>query len=74
MALLRDTPAALRMLDKSVSGGFFCYPYLQRDPLLEPIRAKPDFMPLLAKARTRYEAFKAQFAPDPPAPVAIREL
>jgi tetratricopeptide (TPR) repeat protein len=63
-AQLGDKPAALRMLDKSVDGGFFCYPYLRRDPLLEPVRNSADFSRVLAKALVRFEDFKARFAPD----------
>jgi DNA-binding winged helix-turn-helix (wHTH) protein/TolB-like protein len=63
-AQLGDTPAALRALEKSVDGGFFCYPYLQRDPLLEPVRNSAGFSRVLAKAQVRFEGFKARFAAE----------
>jgi DNA-binding winged helix-turn-helix (wHTH) protein/TolB-like protein len=60
-AQLGDTSAALRVLEKSVDGGFFCYPYLLRDPMLDPIRNSAEFGRILEKARIRYEAFKLRF-------------
>jgi DNA-binding winged helix-turn-helix (wHTH) protein/TolB-like protein/Tfp pilus assembly protein PilF len=63
-AQLGDAPAALRVLEKSVSEGFFCYPYLLRDPLLDSIRSSAGFGRILDKARVRYEAFKARFDRD----------
>ena len=37
-SILGDKSAALRVLRGSVEGGFFSYPYLARDPLLESVR------------------------------------
>jgi tetratricopeptide (TPR) repeat protein len=61
-AQLGDSPAAIRLLEKSVDGGFFCYPYLLKDPLLDPIRTDAEVVRILEKARLRYDAFKARFA------------
>jgi tetratricopeptide (TPR) repeat protein len=33
----------LRWLRASITGGFFCYPYFQTDPLLENLRQLPEF-------------------------------
>jgi hypothetical protein len=66
-AQLGNISAALRVLEKSVDGGFFCYPYFQRDPLLKSIRNTTDFPRALEKARVRFEGFRARFAPGPPA-------
>ena len=63
-AQLNDPSAALRVLEKSIDGGFFCYPYMQRDPLLAPIRTAAGFPRLLEKARIRYGNFKTRFARD----------
>ena len=60
-AALGDRASALHMLQHSVDGGFFCYPYFVRDPLLESLRADPEFGQLLNQARTRHEKFKAMF-------------
>jgi hypothetical protein len=56
-----DTSGALRMLRRTIEGGFFCYPYLARDPLLESIRSEPEFQSLLERARERHEAFRRRF-------------
>jgi tetratricopeptide (TPR) repeat protein len=66
-AQLGDTAAALRLLEKSVDGGFFCFPYFERDPLLAPVRQSAGLKPILDKARERYRAFKARFGKDPAA-------
>jgi hypothetical protein len=49
------------MLRKSIEGGFFCYPYFLRDPLLNNIRNEPEFQQLLAQAAERHEQFQARF-------------
>jgi serine/threonine-protein kinase len=60
-AVLGDTGGALRVLRRSIEGGFFCYPYLARDPLLETIRSVPEFQSLLERSRERHEAFRRRF-------------
>jgi tetratricopeptide (TPR) repeat protein len=60
-AELGDKPAALRVLRSSVTGGFFSYPYLVTDPLLDRLRDEDDFKTLLAGVRQRHEAFKRRF-------------
>jgi serine/threonine-protein kinase len=60
-AVLGDTGAALRVLGRSIEGGFFCYPYFVRDPLLDSIRSVPEFQSLLERARERHEAFRRRF-------------
>ncbi len=60
-AVLGDRAAALRSLQRSIEGGFFCYPYLRDDPLLQNIRNEPQVASLLETARQRHEAFVRQF-------------
>jgi tetratricopeptide (TPR) repeat protein len=60
-AVLGDTGGAVRVLRRSIEGGFFCYPYLTRDPLLESIRLVPEVQSLLERARERHEAFRRRF-------------
>jgi len=60
-AALGDKPAALHMLSHAIEGGFFCLPYFQTDPLMEPLRDEPEFQKLMEQARHRHEAFRAQF-------------
>jgi TolB-like protein len=57
-AVLDDKPAALRVLRQSIEGGFFPYPYLARDVLLDNLRGEPEFQRLMGLARDRHEAFR----------------
>jgi TolB-like protein len=58
---LGDKPAALRVLRSSIGGGFFSYPYLLTDPLLDGLRGENEFKGMLTAARRRHEAFKSRF-------------
>jgi tetratricopeptide (TPR) repeat protein len=60
-AALGDRASALRVLRSSVEGGFFPYPYLATDPLLEPLRKEPEFAQILNISQRRYQAFKDRF-------------
>jgi DNA-binding winged helix-turn-helix (wHTH) protein/TolB-like protein len=60
-SVLRDKPSALRMLRRSIEGGFFCYPYFVNDMLLENLRGEPEFSGLMEQARQRHEEFKRRF-------------
>jgi TolB-like protein len=60
-AVLGDKAAAIHMLRHSIGGGFFCYPYFARDPLLQNLRGGPEFQELMTQAQHRYEQFKASF-------------
>ena len=60
-AVLGDKTSALHMLRHSIGGGFFCYPYFVRDPLLQNLRNEPEFLTLINQARQRHEEFKAKF-------------
>ena len=60
-AVLGDKISAGRALRTSVESGFFSYPYLSRDPLLNDLRSEPEFDEILQKARQRHEAFKRAF-------------
>ncbi len=60
-AELGDAAAALRILRRSIEGGFFCYPYFMNDPLLSNIRSEAEFSALMQTARQRHEEFKRRF-------------
>ena len=60
-AAFGDPTAALRVLNSSVNGGFFPYPYLANDPLLDSLRRKPEFLDVLDTARQRHLAFAKAF-------------
>jgi serine/threonine protein kinase/tetratricopeptide (TPR) repeat protein len=60
-AVLNDKSSALLMFHRTIEGGFFPYPYFERDPLLNSLRTEPEFEMLMKQARARHEQFKAQF-------------
>jgi DNA-binding winged helix-turn-helix (wHTH) protein/TolB-like protein/Tfp pilus assembly protein PilF len=60
-AALGDKASALRMLRRSIEGGFFCYPYFINDALLENLRNESDYTALMERARQRHEEFKRKF-------------
>jgi TolB-like protein/tRNA A-37 threonylcarbamoyl transferase component Bud32 len=60
-AVLGDKESALHMLHHSIDGGFFCYPYFVRDPLLQNLRKEPEFQSLMNQALQRHNQFKAAF-------------
>jgi DNA-binding winged helix-turn-helix (wHTH) protein/TolB-like protein len=60
-AVLGDKASALRLLRRSIEGGFFCYPYFISDPLLENLRDEAGYAKLIEAARQRHEAFKRRF-------------
>ncbi|HEX4167952.1 MAG TPA: winged helix-turn-helix domain-containing protein, partial [Bryobacteraceae bacterium] len=60
-AVLGDKISALRMLRTSVESGFFSYPYIAKDPLLNDLHREPEFAQILNIARQRYEAFRNSF-------------
>jgi len=64
-ALLGDKVSALHMLRHSIGGGFFCYPYFMRDPLLQSLHDEPEFQTLMSQALHRHNEFKAAFFNDP---------
>jgi len=63
-AVLGDKVAALHMLRLSIGGGFFCYPYFVRDPLLQNLRNEAEFQTLMDQARQRHDQFKASLFSD----------
>ena len=63
-AVLGDAQAALRLLRRTIEGGFFPHPYITNDPLLANIRAHAECDALIENARRRHESFKTDFARD----------
>jgi DNA-binding winged helix-turn-helix (wHTH) protein/TolB-like protein len=60
-ASLGDKPSALRVLARSINNGFFPYPYIAADPLLDSLHKEPQFADLVQTARRRHEVFKLNF-------------
>jgi TolB-like protein len=63
-AVLGDKTSALRLLRRSIEGGFFCYPYFVSDPLQETLHGDPAFEQLMELARQRHEQFRSRFFRD----------
>ena len=60
-ASLGDYKSAIRCLEEAVNRGYFNYPFMNKDPLLEPIRETPQFQKSLEKAKTGHLYFKEKF-------------
>jgi len=60
-SVLGDKVSALRVVRSSVEGGFFSYPYLRGDPMLDALRQEPEFAQILKMAERRHQAFKDRF-------------
>ena len=58
---LNEVEAALELLERVVSGGFFCYPAMLSDPWLEPVRKRPQFASLLERAEQQHQAAREEF-------------
>ena len=59
--LLGDSKGCIRVLRKTVDGGFFCYPFFLIDPFLDPVRDDPEFQEVLALAKEKHEVFKQKY-------------
>jgi DNA-binding winged helix-turn-helix (wHTH) protein/TolB-like protein/Tfp pilus assembly protein PilF len=60
-AVLGNQSSALHVLRASVESGFFSYPYIDKDPLLNALHGEPEFAQILNIAHQRHEAFKNSF-------------
>ena len=60
-AVLGNQSSALHVLRTSVESGFFSYPYIDKDPLLNALHGEPEFAQILNIAHQRHEAFKNSF-------------
>ena len=60
-AILGNKSSALHVLRMSVESGFFSYPYIEKDPLLNDLHGEPEFARILNVAHQRHEAFKNSF-------------
>jgi serine/threonine-protein kinase len=60
-AVLGDKAGALHMLSHTIAGGFFCYPYFMRDPLMQTLHSSPEFQSLLTQALNRHTQFQTLF-------------
>jgi DNA-binding winged helix-turn-helix (wHTH) protein/tetratricopeptide (TPR) repeat protein len=61
LAHLEQEEQAIQFLERTVAGGFFCYPAMARDPWLESIRKNPRFTALLEKVEQQHLAAAEAF-------------
>ena len=52
---------ALAILDSAVGGGFFCLPFLARDPWLDSLRGESEFSAIFSVAEGRHREALAAF-------------
>jgi DNA-binding winged helix-turn-helix (wHTH) protein/TolB-like protein len=63
LAQLGDVNASLRWLKRAADTGFPCYPWFERDSLLDPLRKHPQFVELLGRLRTAHEQMRRDISP-----------
>ena len=64
-AQLGDAAAAVKWLDAAADTGLPCFPWVLRDPLLDPVRKAPEFVALLERLRQRNEQDAARYRSNP---------
>ena len=60
-AQLRDSAMAIRWLSRAAATGFSCYPWYERDPLLDPIRSDPRFSLFMRDLRRSWLSARARY-------------
>jgi TolB-like protein/DNA-binding winged helix-turn-helix (wHTH) protein/Tfp pilus assembly protein PilF len=60
-AQLGDAATAMRWLAQAVATGFSCYPWYERDPLLDPIRGDARFAPFMRDLRRSWQDAQARY-------------
>ena len=63
LAQLGDVSASLQWLKRAADTGFPCYPWFERDRLLDPVRKEPQFVELLGRLRTAHEQMRESLSP-----------
>jgi TolB-like protein/DNA-binding winged helix-turn-helix (wHTH) protein/Tfp pilus assembly protein PilF len=61
-AQLRDPATALRWLSQAATTGFSCYPWYERDPLLNPIRDDARFTAFMRDLHRSWQDAQAKYA------------
>jgi serine/threonine-protein kinase len=61
-AQLKQPEEAATWLAKAVETGFPCYPWFERDPLLDPVRKDPRIVQLMAELKQRWEAARSRYS------------
>jgi hypothetical protein len=67
LAFLGDAGRATPLLERTVDGGYYCYPQMASDPWFDPIRADAGFNQILQRAQGLHqeaiEVFRAEGGP-----------
>ena len=61
LAYLGQSERAIEYLERSILGGFACYPWFTRDPWIDSLRHRADFRKLLAEAESRHRRARDTF-------------
>ena len=61
LARLEEPQRALQVLGEAVDQGYCCFPAMERDPWLEPLRAAPEFAAILRRAEQHYQEARSGF-------------
>jgi DNA-binding winged helix-turn-helix (wHTH) protein/TolB-like protein len=60
-AQLGEAGRATRWLTRATETGLRCYPWYERDPLLHPLAADPEFMKLKAELRRSWDTARSRY-------------
>ena len=61
-AQLDQPDQAVKWLTRAIETGLPCYPWFERDPLLNPLRTLPEFQSLLGKLKSYWESANSKYA------------
>ena len=59
--LLGDAASSSRTMEEGVNRGYFNYPFMVSDSLLDQVRSAPEFQRVLEMAKVRHNTFRKQF-------------
>jgi TolB-like protein len=60
-AQVGDLAEARRWLTRAAAEGFPCYPWYDRDPLMQPLKSDPAFQEFMKQLRKRFDVNRARF-------------
>jgi tetratricopeptide (TPR) repeat protein len=61
-AQLNEREKAVEWIRKAAETGFPCYPWFERDPMLEPLRNDSNFKSFMTQLRSTFQTTKAKYA------------
>lgn len=60
-AQLGDRVKARLWLRRAIASGFPCYPWFQRDPLLQPLQSDPEFLSMMEDLQKSWQAARLKY-------------